>query len=117
MEGFSKRKYLIFRKGFPQEVDIDSVYITSLNKKIRDWGFFKFQNFHVSEIVEYKNIICYVQDGFYDDFKSFYTGRKLLLVEQLKSDSSNIELEQYTSVEMNLEKIIMSNGNSYITIV
>ena len=122
---FSKRKYIIFKQEFPNNVPLNSVYIGYTYKRISDWGMVKMQHCHISEIVEYDELYCYIPDFQFDEFNRFSTGRRALLVEKYSKRNINksILVERgervdrvYVPVKIKAEKVIMSNGNSYITL-
>tara|TARA_Y100000389_G_C17426164_1_gene499659 strand:+ start:949 stop:1305 length:357 start_codon:yes stop_codon:yes gene_type:complete len=116
---FTKRKY------------IEGQVFTAVHSKkpyvvVYDWGVIRFNTNKISEIEQYDSPFFYytmkqTSNGSQDyDFVSlesfccFAFGRKLLLTERAEG------LHEKTTKSMNLirlEKVTMSNGNSYITIV
>ena len=104
---FSKRKYVDFEEYFVELGFLPSTYY----KKINFWGKVKLQNNHISEIIEFGIMKFYTDTINYDELETFLTGRKLLLIEKEKRFK-----EKDLFFKINLEKIIMSNGNSYYTI-
>lgn len=123
MEGFSRKKYIVFKDEFPDDtMQLNSLNVGCIYKRVSDWGFVKFHNINISEIIEYEEFNCYIKDLNFDEFHQFYSGKRPLLIERyLKRTSQKailIEREDpevaYIPLKVKLEKIIMLNGNSYI---
>jgi len=119
---FTKRKYI---KGniFNANAHTKKPYVI-----VYDWGVVRFNTNKISEIEEYDSPFAFytmkqTPNGSQDyDFVSiesfccFAFGKKLLLIE--KSESLQHHGGVYRGMShVSLEKITMSNGKSYITIV
>lgn len=118
---FTKRKYI---KGniFTANAHTKKPYVI-----VYDWGVVKFNTNKISEIEEYDSPFTFytmkqTPNGRQDyDFVSiesfccFAFGKKLLLIE--KTEGLHHERVSKSMSYIGLEKITMTNGKSYITIV
>jgi hypothetical protein len=106
----SKRKFITF-KGSESKSSYDRFQNTIIK-----WGIVKLNNLHVSELVEveFKNV--YLNTEEFESFYCFAIGKKILLHE--RNNNGVIFKKIYKHWEdIKYEYVIMSNGNTYITIV
>ena len=66
----------------------------------------------ISEMIECDTMNFFIDDFNYDEFQNFFTGKKSIIVEKISNKSSLL-----TPIALNIEKVIMSNKNSYMTII
>jgi hypothetical protein len=99
---------------------------TRYGKEIRDFKLIKLSLNHISEIIPINNFkiideqiineenSIFISSNFLDEFIFFKSGKKPILIEKKRNCPEYI----YISIkDLNLELIIMSNGNQYYALI
>lgn len=102
------------------------LFQTRYGKEIRDYKVIKLSLNHISEIIPINNFkiideqiineenSIFISSHFLDEFIFFSSGKKPILIEKKRNSSEYI----YISMKnLNLELIIMSNGNQYHALI
>lgn len=88
---------------------------SSFPNYLRGFGFVKLNNSHISEMFEEYNPRAYsVEPNKVDEFISFVSGKKVLMIESVSKNKSFFEYNKKFLFKHSL--IIMSNGNKYLSI-
>lgn len=99
---------------------------TRYGKEIRDFKLIKLSLNHISEIIPINNFkiideqmineenSIFISSNFLDEFLFFKNGKKPILIEKKRSNSEYIYI---SNKDLNLELIIMSNGNKYYALI
>lgn len=85
------------------------------SNELDSFCFIKLNNSHISEIIENFNPPTYsINAEKVDEFVSFVSGKKLLLVESMSHNRAFVEYNK--KFKFKYELIIMNNGNRYVSI-
>lgn len=85
------------------------------SNELDGFSFVKLNNSHISEIIEDFNPPTYSVDAEkVDEFVSFVSGKKLLMVESMSHNKAFLEYNK--KFKFKYELIVMSNGNKYVSI-
>jgi len=102
------------------------LFQTRYGKEIKDFKVIKLSLNHISEIIPVNNFkiideqmineenSIFIGSHFLDEFLFFKNGKKPILIEKKRS---NLEYIYISTKDLNLELIIMSNGNQYYALI
>jgi hypothetical protein len=126
MENFVKKKCIAINYELKEKIERATMstygtsgnafvyfgYINRRNLLIGDYGFISLNKNHISEILEASTLSLNLKINKLYEYISFYTGRKVLLLEK-KNDFSK-KINDFNNLKY--QQIIMSNGNRYYII-
>lgn len=117
MENFVKKKYISINYELKERRDsfINNIYFGLINEHdflIDNYAFISLNKNHISEITENSILSLNLKSDKLYEYISFYTGRKVLLLEK-KNDFSK-KINYFNNLKY--QQIIMSNGNKYYII-
>ncbi len=128
MENFVKKKYISINYELKEKIEkaamstygtsgnsFRNIYFGCINRHnllIGYYGFISLNKNHISEILECSTLSLNLKSDKLYEYISFYTGRKVLLLEK-KNDFSK-KINDFNNLKY--QQIIMSNGNKYYII-